>query len=42
MLRRLVWPFRVLGTLARLCPPLGDAVVVRLTRRPIADSTNAE
>jgi short-subunit dehydrogenase len=42
MLRRLVWPFRALGALARLCPPLGDRVVVGLTRRPIADTTNAE
>jgi short-subunit dehydrogenase len=42
MLRRLVWPFRALGALARLCPPLGDRVVVRLTRRPIAPKTNAE
>lgn len=42
MLRRLVWPFRALGALARLCPPMGDRVVVRLTRRPIAPSTNAE
>ncbi len=42
MLRRLVWPFRALGALARLCPPVGDWVVVRLTRRPIAPTTNAE
>jgi short-subunit dehydrogenase len=42
VLRRLVWPFRALGALARMCPPLGDRVVVRLTRRPIAPTTNAE
>ena len=28
VLRRFVWPFRVLGAVARLCPPLGDRVVV--------------
>jgi len=27
VLRRLVWPFRALGVVARLCPPLGDKVV---------------
>ncbi len=37
LLKRLVWPFRLLGVLARLCPPLGDRLVVmfqRETRRP--------
>lgn len=42
MLKRVVWPFRVLGTLATLCPPLGDLVVVRLTRRPLAPPRTAE
>ncbi len=35
VLRRLVWPFRVLGAVASLCPPLGDRVVVTLSRRPL-------
>ncbi len=37
LLKRLVWPFRLLGVLARLCPPLGDRLVVmfqRESRRP--------
>jgi short-subunit dehydrogenase len=42
VLRRLVWPFRALGALARLCPPLGDRVVIRLSRRPLSRSTTAE
>jgi short-subunit dehydrogenase len=42
VLRRVVWPFRALGVLARLCPPLGDWVVVTLSRRPLARSTKAE
>jgi short-subunit dehydrogenase len=33
--RRFVWPFRVLGAAARLCPPLGDWVVERLSRKPL-------
>jgi short-subunit dehydrogenase len=32
LLKRLVWPFRVLGVIARLCPPLGDRLVVMLQR----------
>jgi short-subunit dehydrogenase len=32
LLKRLVWPFRVLGVVARICPPLGDWVVVGLQR----------
>jgi short-subunit dehydrogenase len=32
LLRRLVWPFRLLGVIAALCPPLGDWVVVTLQR----------
>ena len=42
VLRRLVWPFRALGALARLCPPLGDWVVIGLSRRPLSRSTTAE
>ena len=42
VLRRLVWPFRALGVFARLCPPLGDWVVVTLSRRPLSTSTPAE
>jgi short-subunit dehydrogenase len=42
VLRRLVWPFRALGALATLCPPLGDWVVVRLTRRPLGNPGTAE
>jgi short-subunit dehydrogenase len=33
LLKRLVWPFRFLGVIARLCPPLGDRVVVLLQRQ---------
>jgi short-subunit dehydrogenase len=33
-LKRLVWPFRLLGVIARLCPPLGDRLVVMLQRDP--------
>jgi len=32
VLRRLVWPFRILGAIARICPPLGDRVVRLLQR----------
>jgi hypothetical protein len=32
ILRRFVWPFRILGAIARICPPLGDRVV-RLMQR---------
>jgi short-subunit dehydrogenase len=32
VLRRLVWPLRLLGAIARLCPPVGDRVV-RLFQR---------
>ena len=42
VLRRLVWPFRILGAVARLCPPLGDWVVVALSRRPLASPKTAE
>jgi uncharacterized protein len=27
VLRRFVWPFRILGAIARICPPLGDRMV---------------
>jgi short-subunit dehydrogenase len=30
--RRFVWPFRTLGALTRLCPPLGDRLVVALSK----------
>jgi short-subunit dehydrogenase len=30
--RRMVWPFRALGAIFRLCPALGDLVVTRLFR----------
>jgi uncharacterized protein len=42
VLRRLVWPFRALGVVARLCPPLGDWTVVLLSRHPLSRSTTAE
>jgi short-subunit dehydrogenase len=32
VLRRFVWLFRFLGVIARLCPPLGDRVVVAMQR----------
>jgi short-subunit dehydrogenase len=32
VLKRLVWPFRLLGAAARLCPPMGDRLVVLLQR----------
>jgi uncharacterized protein len=32
VLKRLVWPFRLIGVIARLCPPLGDHFVVMLQR----------
>jgi short-subunit dehydrogenase len=31
--KRFVWPFRVLGFLARLCPPLGDRLVIAMQRQ---------
>jgi uncharacterized protein len=30
VLRRFVWTFRLVGLIARLCPPLGDRIVVRM------------
>ncbi len=42
VLRRLVWPFRALGALAQFCPPLGDWVVVTLSRRPISAPRTGE
>jgi short-subunit dehydrogenase len=30
VLRRFVWTFRLVGAIARLCPPLGDQIVVRM------------
>lgn len=42
VLRRLVWPFRILGAVAWLCPSLGDWVVVTLSRRPLAAPKVAE
>lgn len=42
VLRRLVWPFRALGVLARLCPMLGDWVVVNLSRRPLSHSATTK
>jgi short-subunit dehydrogenase len=42
VLRRLVWPFRALGAVARLCPPLGDWVVIMLSRRPLSAPRTAE
>jgi short-subunit dehydrogenase len=32
VLKRLVWPFRLLGAAARMCPALGDRLVVMLQR----------
>jgi short-subunit dehydrogenase len=32
VLRRVVWPFRLLGALFRICPPLGDLALSTLTR----------
>ena len=32
VLRRFVWPFRMLGAIIRICPPLGDRVVTALQR----------
>ncbi len=32
VLRRFVWTFRLLGAIARLCPPLGDVLVRRYQR----------
>ena len=31
--KRFVWPFRALGFLLRLCPPLGDRLVIALQRQ---------
>jgi short-subunit dehydrogenase len=31
--KRFVWPFRMLGFLMRLCPPLGDRLVIALQRQ---------
>ncbi len=31
--KRFVWPFRTLGFLVRLCPPLGDRLVTRMQRQ---------
>ncbi len=42
VLRRLVWPFRLLGAVSRLCPPLGDRVVVTLSRRPLYSHATAK
>lgn len=41
LLKRLVWPFRLLGVIARLCPPLGDWVVVMLQREGPRTETRA-
>ena len=38
VLRRFVWPFRILGAVARLCPPLGDRMV-RLMQRESHERT---
>ncbi len=32
VLRRFVWPFRMLGAITRICPPLGDRVVTAMQR----------
>jgi uncharacterized protein len=40
VLRRFVWPFRMLGAIARICPPLGDRVV-RLLQRENQESREA-
>jgi short-subunit dehydrogenase len=32
VLRRVVWPFRVLGVLFQICPPLGDLALSSMTR----------
>jgi short-subunit dehydrogenase len=45
--RRFVWPFRILGAVASLCPSLGDRFVAALSRRtrvpggPIASSSRS-
>lgn len=33
VLRRVVWPFRVVGALVSLCPPLGDRVIGRMVSK---------
>ncbi len=33
VLRRIVWPLRLVGAVARVCPPLGDRVVVAMQRQ---------
>lgn len=38
VLRRMVWPFRLLGAVIRICPPLGDRVV-RLFQRNARESS---
>jgi short-subunit dehydrogenase len=38
VLKRLVWPFRVLGAVARLCPPVGDRVVQWFQRQSTSPS----
>ncbi len=30
--KRFVWPFRILGVVTRLCPPLGDRLVVAMSK----------
>ena len=42
VLRRLVWPFRLLGAMVWLCPPMGDWWVITLTRRPLYPSSTVE
>ncbi len=39
VLRRFVWTFRLLGVIARICPPLGDFVVRRFQREDQHHST---
>ena len=33
VLRRIVWPLRLVGAVARVCPPVGDRVVVAMQRQ---------
>jgi uncharacterized protein len=54
VLRRVVWPFRILGGLFRVCPPLGDLLLSTLTQhlerrgdlcrtpRPLSDAGRTE
>jgi hypothetical protein len=30
--KRFVWPFRILGVVTRLCPPLGDRLVAAISK----------